>query len=79
MIDRFKPRSRFESSTGCRLMDAASGIVPDQTLEPAMVIALPGIYLGLESQQAELLCVEPNNVIARTSTPSNSETRNLKL
>ena len=44
-----------------------------------MVIALPGIYLGLELQQAELLCVEPNNVIARTSTPSNSETRNLKL
>jgi len=30
------------------------GIVPDQTLEPAMVIALPGIYLGLESQHAEL-------------------------
>jgi hypothetical protein len=27
------------------------GIVPDQTLEPPMVNALSGIYLGLESLQ----------------------------
>ena len=61
------------------MMDAAVGQSPDQTLEPAMVIVFRKIYLGLESQQSELLCVEQKDVIRRTSRPSNSETRNSKL
>ena len=61
------------------MTDAGAGHSPDQTLEPAMVIAFPAIYLRLESQDTQLLCVKPNAVITRTSRPSNSETRNSKL
>jgi hypothetical protein len=61
------------------MTDAGTGHSPDQTLEPAMVIAFPAIYLRLESQDTQLLCVEPNAVITRTSTPSNSETWELEL
>ncbi len=40
------------------MTDAGAGHSPDQTLEPAMVIAFRKIYLGLESQHEDLLCVE---------------------
>jgi hypothetical protein len=56
------------------MMDAGVGQSPDQTLEPAMVIVFRKTYLGLESQQAELLWLEQKDVITRTSKPSNSET-----